>query len=77
MLEREIKKIIIQLSLKLLVYSALFHKMNIAVNIRSIAITFKHKKQLMNLQKKHQGHEKQLQFMFSKRLYIIFFLYEL
>ena len=59
-LKSEIKKISIQLklSLSLLVYSALLHKINIAVKSRLTAISFKYKKKLMNLQKKQQEHKK-------------------
>ena len=44
----------------MLVYSALFHKIYITVKGRSIAISFKHKKKLMNLQKKEQEHDKRV-----------------
>ena len=59
-LHSEIKKISIQLrlSLNLLVYSALLHKTNIAIKSRSIAVSFKHEKKLMNLRKKQQEHNK-------------------
>ena len=59
-LKIEIKKISnqLKLSISLLVYSALFHKIYITVKGRSIAISFKHKKKLMNLQKKEQEHDK-------------------
>ena len=53
-LKSEIKKIsiIFKLSLDSLVSSALLHKINITVKSRFIAISYKHKKKLMNLQKK-------------------------
>ena len=57
-LKSEIRKVSIhlRLSLNLLVYSTLLHKINIAVKSRSIAISFKDKKKLMNLRKKQQEH---------------------
>ena len=59
-LKSEIKKISIQpkISLNFLVYSALLHKINTAAKFRSTAISFKHKKKLINLQKKQQEHKK-------------------
>ena len=59
-LKSEIRKISIQLklSLSLLIYSTLLRKINIAVKSISIAISFKHKKKLMNLRKKQQEHNK-------------------
>ena len=57
-LKSEIKKITIQLKLRLswLVYSALLQKINIAIKSRSSAISFKHKKKVMILRKKRQEH---------------------
>ena len=60
-LKSEIRKISIQLKLSLgllVVYSPFLHKINITVKSRSIAISFKHKKKLMNLRKKQQEHNK-------------------
>ena len=48
----------LRLSLSLLVYNALLHKINITAISRSIAISFKHNKKLMNLRKKQQEHNK-------------------
>ena len=59
-LKSEIKKMSIRLrlSLSLLVYNTLLHKINITAISRSIAISFKHNKKLMNLRKKQQEHNK-------------------
>ena len=69
-LKSEIRKISIQLklSLSLLIYSTLLRKINIAVKSISIAISFKHKKKLMNLRKKQQEHNKRIAVYVPKEL---------
>ena len=63
---RKLKKDIIKTTSKLksslsfIMYSTLLHQMNIAVKSKSRAITFRHKKKLLNLrekQKQHQHHD--------------------
>ena len=55
-LRNEIKNLSIQrkLSLSTVLYSVLLHKKNIATKSRSIAISHKHKRKVLNLQHKQQ-----------------------
>ena len=60
---RKLKKDIIKTTSKLksslsfIMYSTLLHQMNIAVKGKSRAITFRHKKKLLNLRKKQKQHQ--------------------
>ena len=78
-LKSETRKISIKLklSLSLLVYCALLRKINIAVKGRSIAISFKHKKKLTNLRKKHQERNKRAEVYVTKEVAHNFSLYKL
>ena len=78
-LKSEIRKISIQLklSLSLLIYSTLLRKINIAVKSISIAISFKHKKKLMNLRKKQQEHNKRAAVYVPKEVVHTFSSYKL
>ena len=55
-MKNEIKNLSVQLKLSLstILYSALLHRINIAIISRSIAISRKHKKKILNLQHKQQ-----------------------
>ena len=76
---RKLKKGIIKTTLKLksslsfIMYYTLLHQMNIAVKSKFRAITFHHKKKLLNLRKKqkqHQQHDTLLLYV-KKKLYAI------
>ena len=78
-LKSEIRKISIQLKLCLssLVYNTLLRKINIAVKSRLIAISFKQRKKLMNLQNKQQEHNKRAAVYVTKGVVHNFFSYKL
>ena len=55
-MKNEVKNLSVQLKLSssIILYSALLHKINLAIKSRSIAISHKHKKKILNLQHKQQ-----------------------